>query len=243
MWRQVSAVLGALALSSPSFASEPATGFYTGFDIGVQYTSVMFSKASLDFSDTSWQIFTPAPIPVPLDNSVFHFSPGPLADLYLGYRFNSYVRTDMQIAYAVNSISDFENPVFGTLGTMPGYGYSGRHLHVAAFVNGYYDFPAVYLNTGRDPTWVPYLGAGVGYGRYRNWYTLADDEGLQSTVKFRKNLTGVQGIAGFSYYWDSYTNLILDYRYLTSINKTVDFGKRYSENSFHFGILFNISTL
>lgn len=244
MWRQACAVLGAFAIAAPALAEEPANGFYTGFNLGIQDAGKVYTKASLDLSQTAWQIFTPNnPIPVPMDNSVVKFKPGGLTSLFLGYRFNPNWRADFQVEYAYDSIDDLLNPYFGSLDGMPGYGFSARHTHVVGFFNFMYDAASVYQNTGRDPGWVPYIGGGLGAGRFRDWYTLANDAGLEALIKFAKNRYAGQAIVGFNYYFDSYTNFFMDYRYQSTIGKVPDLGKRYATNTLGFGMLFNLSNM
>lgn len=241
MWRQACVLAGSFALTAPALAMDPASGWYTGFNLGFHDSGKVYTDASLELTDTSWQIFTPTPLPSPMVNSVVNFNPGGFTSLFLGYRFTPELHVDTQFEYAYSSITDLSNPEFGHLdGGFPGYAFSGRHTHLVAFLNFLYDFSSVYKNTGHDPTWVPYAGVGIGAGRFRDSYTFASDT-LEAVLRYTQNRTAAQGIVGFNYYLDSYTNFFIDYRYQSTIGHVIDLGKRYSVNTLGFGVMFNLS--
>jgi opacity protein-like surface antigen len=95
---------------------------------------------------------------------------------------------------------------------------TGQTAVGAALINGYYDF----YNEDNDPTWIPYLGLGIGYSHVRNTVTFSVpylfDEHFNFTRKVNKSTPIGQAIIGISYYYSDTTAFGLDYRYVTTRN-------------------------
>lgn len=118
----------------------------------------------------------------------------------------------------------------------------------AGLFNAYYDF----YNEENDPSWVPYLGLGVGYAYTRTsinfsvpylFPTLPNYPNLSSysvsyNTKVNKSSPMGQGIVGISYYYSDDLALFMDYRYITT-NRISQLGNRISTNTLNFG--FNYS--
>lgn len=80
----------------------------------------------------------------------------------------------------------------------------GRLEESAVFLNGYYDFEM------ENPAWVPYLGAGVGYGNLN--YDKASIDGIK-VLNGSDDVWGYQLIAGVGYDFSPKTRVFADYRF------------------------------
>lgn len=92
----------------------------------------------------------------------------------------------------------------------------GQTVLGAGLINGYYDF----YDEEMDPTWVPYVGLGIGYSYLRNTvsYTLPYlyKQVFSLTTKNNESSPVGQAILGISYYTSDDLSIGLDYRYITT---------------------------
>jgi opacity protein-like surface antigen len=107
---------------------------------------------------------------------------------------------------------------------------SGQTGFGALFANAFYDF----YDEDNDPTWVPYLGLGIGYSYVRNTTTITIPYFFQRSFNFSHKTSRSapigQGIIGISYYYSDTLSFGLDYRYI-STNNISEFGSRVSTNT------------
>ncbi|WP_287007487.1 outer membrane beta-barrel protein, partial [Legionella sp.] len=93
---------------------------------------------------------------------------------------------------------------------------SGQTVLGAGLINGYYDF----YDEEMDPTWVPYVGLGIGYSYLRNTisFTVPFLFTDAFSISFRNNESSPigQAILGISYFTSDDLSIGLDYRYLTT---------------------------
>lgn len=93
---------------------------------------------------------------------------------------------------------------------------SGQSVVGAGLINGYYDF----YDEENDPTWVPYLGLGIGYAYVRNSVTFSLPylyiNSFSLNVKGNESAPIGQAILGISYYASDDLSIGLDYRYITT---------------------------
>uniref|UniRef100_UPI0003756C0F outer membrane protein n=1 Tax=Legionella tunisiensis TaxID=1034944 RepID=UPI0003756C0F len=107
---------------------------------------------------------------------------------------------------------------FGT----PGIKIKGNTSFGGAMINGYYDI----YDEDDDPSFVPYIGLGVGYAHISsalNFYGIAQPAPTQPSTEFfitggkASSSTPVgQIILGLSYFYSDQTSFGLDYRYMTT---------------------------
>lgn len=98
----------------------------------------------------------------------------------------------------------------------------------AAFLNLFYDF----FDEDNDPTWVPYVGLGIGYAYVQDKLSITYPITITTppvstttsvqrlTVKDSTSTPIAQAIIGISYFYNDDTSFGMDYRYLTT--RTID---------------------
>jgi len=110
---------------------------------------------------------------------------------------------------------------------------NGNSFLAGGLFNAFYDF----YDEENDPTWVPYLGLGIGYGHVNNRTTFSVpylfDAGLEFKVTHTQSAPIGQGIIGISYYYSDYLSFGLDYRYVTT-NTIKELNSRISTNTLNF---------
>jgi opacity protein-like surface antigen len=125
----------------------------------------------------------------------------------------------------------------------------GQTIMGAGLLNAYYDF----YDEEDDPTWVPYIGLGIGYSAMQskaditsvnpaslcpNLFTpfaCVPQSAFGFTVSSNNSSPVGQGILGISYYTSDNLAVGLDYRYLTT-KKISDLGGRLSISSLNLNV-------
>ncbi len=130
------------------------------------------------------------------------FDNGYNVSIFGGYNYgvvgNGSVRTELELSWRESEVKKHKSGG-SNLGNP-----KGKMTERAGFINAYYDFD------GSGSAWVPYVGAGVGYGQvdFKDYgaagITVLDDS---------KNLWGYQAIAGIGYQFNPQTRVFVDYRY------------------------------
>ena len=169
--------------AAPAAADE---GFYLGASVGwVLFSDQDFSVAPFTTVDTD-------------------LKSGADGSIYVGYNFGQFgalgsVRADLQYSYREADVDSHSINGIAALNSF------GKLKESAGFLNVYYDFDS----TGSQ--WVPYLGAGVGYGEvsFDNYGTLATGTVLDQT----KGRWGYQLIAGLGYEIAPQATLFADYKF------------------------------
>lgn len=273
------ALIGLLFTNSSAFSAMPADGWYVGLTGGLSFTPSLnirdFSATELftlndeirrlnQQTESLYQQETtiarltnplvPTAIPMPqfipffplttIAASIRHSVGGDFAG-QLGYRIcNFRLEGELLVNYA--PLNRLELGDFSFRKKRGLLRASGRTLIGAGLFNAYYDF----YDEENDPTWVPYIGLGIGFA------------GVQSRVKITSVnpqancallLTGVcappnnfdlslssnntspvgQGIIGVSYYSSDNVAFGLDFRHLTT-RRIREIGERVSVNSINF---------
>lgn len=113
---------------------------------------------------------------------------------------------------------------------------SGESVFGAGLFNTYYDF----YDEENDPTWVPYIGLGVGYSYIRNTVNLTVPylftSPLTEGIKASKSAPIGQIILGLSYYYSDTLGIGLDYRYITTTSLNfVGFSSRAQAHTINLG--------
>lgn len=171
-------------LSVPAQAQQTQQGWYAGGLLGYVWNQ-----------DQKWS-GEPGKATVVLDD-------GYDVSLFAGYNFGALgtagsARAELEYSWRKSDVGKFkDNGV-----TIPDS--SGSYTESALFVNAFYDFDQ------SGSVWVPFVGAGVGYGKldYDNFKlngnTVLDDS---------DSVWGYQLIAGVGYTLNPQTRLFADYRY------------------------------
>lgn len=206
------ALAGLLVTSCSVFGATPAEGWYGGLLGGVSYTPTA--------SVTLFDPLTKTTMTGRLTHSIGGGGGGQIGYRICNFRLegelyiNSSPYTQLKIGNV--TIRKHVNPNF--LLRMNGSTTVG-----AGFANAFYDF----YDEENDPTWVPYLGLGIGYSRIRNSVNLtiprANFAGpnlignaFSFTTSRTKSTPIGQGIIGISYFYSDFTTLGLDYRYMVT---------------------------
>lgn len=119
--------------------------------------------------------------------------------------------------------------------------FSGGTFIAAGLGNIFFDF---YDEDDDDTRWVPYIGAGIGYGNAQNKvkveYINPTSTGTITTelIYYTKHTsTGVaQAIAGLSFLLSENFSIALDYRYITTMNNIKPFNLRLQLQTFNLNI-------
>ena len=201
-----------LLAQGASYAVNPPKGWYGGLLLGASYTP--------NLSHTYTSPLLGAPVKVTLTRSLF----GNIA-LDGGYRleqfrvegefiFNGNPYKELKIGqFTINSASGKLSPTSPS-GKAKGLQLKGQTYTAALMANGFFDF----FIPGTETSFVPYLGAGIGYARIYNnvkfyEHSLAIPDSNISSVA---NAPALQGIIGLSYFLDDFAAFGLDFRYLTT---------------------------
>lgn len=214
-------ILSQLLCSTSLFALNPIEGFYGGLVGEVSHGP---SNDQIYFRE---------------DNMIFHgvvdYSPiSGGAGFMLGYKFR-HIRAEGEFLF--NRISTgpvtvgtctLQSPnVLTPTGVCPAgiydgfqakaLGYSGNSTAIYGLFNGYWDF----FSYDGTSEMVPYLGFGVGIGSVKNGSSFVN---TNTSYSHGQTHTGsgmaYQGIIGLSYYMDDFTWCSMDYRYLTTTQRS-----------------------
>lgn len=247
-----------LLASYSGFAATPADGWYAGLLGGVSYTPTVSVRAPnphpfLFLQATNNPVIGNNRIGLPpriLPNFLFpgffahpflpgRLTHGPGGDFagQLGYRICNF-RLEAELLFNFIPLSHLK--IAGTTigrhvtGINP-IRLSGQNNFGTAFANAYYDF----YDEENDPTWVPYIGLGVGYSYIRDTFTLTVPflfaRRFSYTARGSKSTPMGQGIIGLSYYCSDNLAFGLDYRYLATRNIR-RFHGRASTNTLNFSL-------
>ncbi|MBA3536204.1 MAG: outer membrane beta-barrel protein [Tatlockia sp.] len=125
----------------------------------------------------------------------------------------------------------------------------GQTIMGAGLLNAYYDF----YDEEDDPTWVPYIGLGIGYSAMQSKVNITSvnpsslcpnlftpfacipRSAFSLTLSSNSSSPVGQGILGISYYTSDNFAVGVDYRYLTT-SKISDFGGRVSMSSLNLNL-------
>lgn len=214
---------GLLLANTAAYAATPAEGWYAGLMGGLSYTQALSTQASFP-SLTAFPnlfLFVPATI-----NTKINFGVGGDIGLQVGYRMCNF-RAEGELLFDYIPYSSLQlgrvtlkkhvtrhNP-FIRLGGNAGF--------AAGFINGFYDF----YDEENDPSWVPYLGVGIGYSYIRSSTTLSlpyllyqfpalFSYGESFSVKRSTSTPMGQAIIGLNYFYSDTTSFGLDYRFMST---------------------------
>src|ERR1700759_4007908 len=160
------------ALSMPAFASD-YTGWYLGLAGG-------YSSPDLVHVDT------------PSGSGRVAFNNDALGVGAIGYKWDSNIRTELELGYGGNSVFDYNNTVHG-----------GKTVK-SALVNAEYDFPLWH-----GITWT--VGAGIGMGSLS--FDVKDDATQDRLLYGTKTSFMWQGMTGLSVGIAPAVDLFADYRF------------------------------
>ncbi|CDZ78779.1 hypothetical protein BN59_03093 [Legionella massiliensis] len=247
------AIAGLMLASCSTFAVTPADGWYLGLMGGLSFapsinlrtpnpTQLLNIAAATNPTSNNLNINPLVTLPNSkfpgwysfLNGTVEHSVGGDFGG-QVGYRICNF-RVEGQFLFNYSPVSSIK--VGGTTITrhvtfVNPLRVSGQTALGAGLVNGYYDF----YNEDNDPTWVPYLGLGIGYSYIRNTVTTSVpylfNSGYNFTVKTNKSTPIGQGIIGISYYYSDTLAFGMDYRYISTRN-IKELGSRISSNTLNF---------
>ncbi|ARG97130.1 outer membrane protein [Legionella micdadei] len=239
MKRSSQFALTSLFLANSVFAATPSEGWYWGLMGGLSYTpSIDITGPNpVPFIAINNQI-NPNPTPVVTNgvntyvtglsnyyfpgftsmNGSLQYGVGGDFGIQLGYRIcNFRAEGELLFNYAPLSMVKIGGVSIKKHVTLTDpLRLSGQSVVGAGLINGYYDF----YDEENDPTWVPYLGLGIGYAYVRNTITFTVPylfKNLYSvTVKGNESAPIGQAILGISYFASDDLSIGLDYRYITT---------------------------
>ena len=201
-----------LLANEGTYAVNPPQGWYAGLIIGPSYTP--------NLSHTYNGLLTGTPTKVTLTHTPF----GNIA-IDAGYRmtglrlegeflFNGNPYKQLKVgSFVINNASGNLSPTTPT-GMSKGLQLKGQTYTAALFGNVFYDF----FTPGAETSYVPYIGAGIGYARVYNGIKFYEHSLVipGSNLSSTANAPAVQGIIGLSYFLDDFASFGLDFRYLTT---------------------------
>lgn len=222
--------LGLVLTSFSTYAVIPANGWYAGLFAGVSYKPGVRPR-----------FITTNPLngfPIYNYNGSLSYNGGGIGGGQIGYRLCNF-RLEGELAYNYSPYQKLQYnnitikrhystlyapivPILNNKYYIDNVRLSGHTSFGAGFINLYYDI----FDEDDDPTWIPYLGLGVGYATLQNSLTIetlstATAPVLPSTQTnhiFKTNTNSVigQAIIGLSYYYSDELFFGLDYRYLST---------------------------
>lgn len=226
-------IAGLLASSMNSFAVTPLEGWYGGFMIGASFIPKLEFVTSNPFRNNT---YFPNTNTINL-NDIVTYHVGMDGGAQAGYRYCNF-RFEGQLLYSWNPIGSIsingnvfkryqrqtgfnliQNP--GALPYFPSI--SGNTNLGAGLFNVFYDF----YNEDDDPSFIPYLGLGIGYGQTINRLSYSYPHDINTinpasrvpysyTYKLNKGTPVGQVILGAAYYYSDDVSYAIDYRYLTA---------------------------
>jgi OmpA-OmpF porin, OOP family len=182
----------AMLAAAPAFAAEPA-GPYLSLGGGLSIPE----KSGIDFSAT-----TPV---APINPVSASFDTGYILSGAAGYRWDTGIRTELEVNYRRNSLNDIDG--------LPSVGKQGI---LGVMGNLIYDFDI-------ESTWgvTPYIGAGVG-GSWNKWRGVASPFAASPTFTDRDFAWQWQAIGGVSVPVSEQVVAFTEYRYMGAINNRFD---------------------
>lgn len=266
MKRSSKFALASLLLASSTFAATPSEGWYWGLSGGPSYTpSVDISGPNpLPLILINNQI-NPNPVPVAANTTTNYVSGLPVVNTMnpslsypvttftnltngsveykvggnfagqLGYRIcNFRVEGELLFNYAPLSMVKIGGSSIKRHVTLTNpFRISGQTVLGAGLINGYYDF----YDEEYDPTWVPYLGLGIGYASVRDSVTFSLP--FLYTTNFSVNVKDTsrsaigQAILGISYFASDDLSIGLDYRYIRTKKSSSNLDTSFQTNTFN----------
>ena len=254
-----------------AFAVTPADGWYAGITGGISSLNTIHLRAlglgqvmqlnnaaTVEFAQFQRTILLSNPLNSQLNiaalpvfqstgGSIKHSIGGDVAG-QVGYRIcNFRFEGELLLNFApIKRIDIGGVSVTKSFGTNGFVKFSGKSVMGAGLINAFYDF----YDEEDDPTWIPYLGLGIGYSHISNTTKLtvgtptlppcinplAPNLCLIQPAAFTLTLDSTrsapvgQGIIGVSYYTSDNVAIGLDYRYL-STNTIKTLNSRISVNS------------
>lgn len=248
-------ITGLLVSSMNSYAVTPMEGWYAGFMIGGSFIPRIEFVTSNPFSNV---LYYPHLGGGTL-NDVVTYHVGMDGGFQAGYRYCNF-RFEGQMLYSWNPIGSItvNGNVFKRYQRQTGFNLianpnllpyypsiSGNTNLGAGIFNVFYDF----YNEDDDPSFIPYVGLGVGYGQTINRLSYSYPHDINTinpfsvvpynyTYKLNKGTSVGQVILGAAYYYSDDVSYAIDYRYLTaSTIKLID--SRIQNHSLNF--VFNYS--
>ncbi|CEK10192.1 outer membrane protein [Legionella hackeliae] len=254
---------GLLTTSTTSFAYYPADGWYFGmfltgsyvptqdFTLTTNQLSVLYKNIYNYNKANHFEVGDLQYVPLPTNgNGEIKYQFGGGLGGQLGYRWCGF-RFEGELLFNYNTYKNItiDGLSFGknqqtvtttssstttattiTVVTNP-YSMSGHAQVGAGLFNVLYEF---YNHEGRDVSWIPYLGVGVGFANIKNDWVININQvnpntgtyGFTSVLDVNDGETTpiAQAILGIDYQMDDYFSVGMDYRYLTSkqLNNTND---------------------
>jgi len=209
-------LLALFVSSGITHAANPVSGWYAGIMLGGSYAP----KINLNFINPITRVSEKA--------TLSYSGLGNIAG-QVGYRFFDNYRLEGQLLY--NS-SEYQTLTIGgfTINSpshSTGLRMKGSTGTGAFMFNGFYDF----VTPGRESSFSPYVGLGVGYARVNNTLKLYFNNELVPNSRLSNNTSSpaIQAILGAAYFLDDFTWFGLDFRYLTTkkindLDSRVQFG-------------------
>lgn len=127
----------------------------------------------------------------------------------IGYKYDDF-RVEGAVGYLRNKVDKADRA--GTPLTTP----TGRNTATTFMVNGYYD-----VNIDSTPQVTPYLGLGVGVARIKSNVRASAD--TRDFLDGSSNRFAYQGIVGLNYHFADNMAVGVDYRYITTSKKKVNY--------------------
>ncbi|KTC81476.1 outer membrane protein [Legionella brunensis] len=240
---------GLVATSSSSFASLPPDGWYFGlFGIASYIPTSDFTLTGSQFTTlynniNNYNNNLPAnasvvPLPTNANGEIKYQFGGGLGGQFgyrwCGFRFEGELLWDYNTYknITIDGLSFGRNQQTITSQTSTGvtitsvtspYSMSGHAQVLGGLFNILYDF---YNHEAQDVTWMPYIGAGIGFANIKNDWIININQLNPSTgvygffpvldVTNSESTPIAQAIVGFDYQMDDYFSVGMDYRYLMS---------------------------
>lgn len=210
------ALAGLLLANCSAFAATPMEGWYAGLMLGANY----IPKVNFTLATPYLLTILPASL---LANNQLGFRVGIDGGGQVGYRICNF-RLEGQLLFSATPYNNLtllgvqfkrhSQPSIYLPGGVPSIG--GGTDFGAGIFNAYYDF----FNEESDPSFVPYVGLGIGYAYVQNKisFKYITPLGKQFQASFKDNVSKpvAQLIVGTSYFYSDETAFALDFRYLTT---------------------------
>ncbi|AHE67483.1 outer membrane protein [Legionella oakridgensis] len=232
--------LAILMLSNnPVHAFNPINGWYAGIVLGGSYAPGGTLTFNLPNTPTTGSCSVGASCSTSTTGSFSYDGYGNIGG-QIGIRL-SHFRAELEPVVNYNPYQNIT--VNGITYTSPsqseGLRLKGDTTTVGVLINGYYDF----YTAGGASSFVPYIGAGVGYAYVQNDIKFyCNNQPITCTSLSESTSSPIgQGIIGAAYYLDDFTSFGLDYRYITTgkINSIIDSRVQVHTINFSFNGIFN----
>ena len=206
------ALAGLLFVNTSIFAATPAEGLYAGFIAGLSYSPNVSFYVTDPFTGTGITSL-----------GTLNHKIGGDGGAQIGYRICNFrlegelmlnVAPFSQLTLAGTTIKRHVTPIIPIR-------MGGQTVFGAGFFNAYFDI----YDEENDPTFVPYVGLGVGYSYLRTNLRLTIPyvyvNSVSSSLRDSETTPMGQIILGTSYYFSDVASLGMDYRYMTT--KSINF--------------------